>query len=331
MNAQLDSQGRLILGPDGTPPSRAKIQITPDVDDTVGVGLHIKAGSPASNDRAGIRIGDFSIVQDSAQNGVKNLAVVNDSGTKVIELVNSSGVRTLYNGEIMVETAIPLIFPPSFTSGNNGAFTGMSTLPYAYPACYIWLPINSISATLPAAAGWYYAECSSTTAGTIYNNTWDGASTPVAPTTKTAFATTGVGAVTGPTSEVAAINLPIAVADCLENTGLELAFGVSCDNTANAKTIKARMTNVAGAVYLTATTTSLAEADFVGNIRFLKRSGAAMRQRVDGYLIGATAALRSTTGYAAQDISAAWTLAICPAKATATESLVIDWLRLTKR
>lgn len=331
MPIELNNRGNLILGRQGPTTTREKLQITPDDDDTTGIGLKINSTPSPANASAGIQIGNFRLMQDTAGDGTENLAVLNAAGTKVIELVDLNGVRKLYNGEIMVETAIPLIFPPSFTSGNNGAFSAMNTLPYAYPACYIWLPINSISATLPAAAGWYYAECSSTTAGTIYNNTWDGASTPTAPTTKTAFVTTGVGAVTGPTTVVAAINLPIAVLDCLENTKLEVKFGISCTNSANAKSVTARMTNAAGTAFLTANPASLAECDFIGNIRFLKRSGAAMRQRCDGYQVGSTAVLRSTTAYQTEDISAAWTLAICPAKATATEALVIDWLRLIKK
>lgn len=94
-------------------------------------------------------------------------------------------------------TSIPLILPSSGTIGNNGALSAITALPLQYAACYMYFPSNAIAAGV--AAGMYYVVMSSTTAGTIYNNTYT-SGTPVIPASPTAFATTGPGAYTQTTA-----------------------------------------------------------------------------------------------------------------------------------
>lgn len=117
-------------------------------------------------------------------------------------------------------STIPIILPSSGSFANNGALTLTTALDIAYPACYMYFPANAIFAG--SAAGFYYAEMSSASAATVYNNALSGAF-PTAPTSKTAFSTTGPGAYTQTTnSDIAALTVTLP-AGCLGVTG-----GVEC-------------------------------------------------------------------------------------------------------
>ena len=95
--------------------------------------------------------------------------------------------------DVIAQFGLPLILPSSGSIGNNGALTAITALPDVYASCYMYFPADAIE--VGSAAGMYYVEMSSTTAGTIYNNTYDGG-TPSIPDTPTAFVTTGPGAYT---------------------------------------------------------------------------------------------------------------------------------------
>ena len=92
-------------------------------------------------------------------------------------------------------SSIPMILPSSGSIGNNGALTLATALPNIYTNCYMYFPANAISAG--SASGFYYVVMTSTTVGTIYNNTYTVSSgIATAPTTPTAFVTVGSGAYT---------------------------------------------------------------------------------------------------------------------------------------
>lgn len=93
----------------------------------------------------------------------------------------------------LLSNGIPFVIPSSGTMGNNGALSGITAVPVAYPSAYVYLPANAIQAG--SAAGWYYAVFSSTTAATIYNNPYT-SGVPTIPGSPTAFASTGPGAYT---------------------------------------------------------------------------------------------------------------------------------------
>lgn len=99
------------------------------------------------------------------------------------------------------QSRIPFVVPSSGTMGNNGALSGITALATAYPNAYCYFPSGAISAG--SAAGWYYATFSSTTAATIFNNTYS-SGTPSIPASPTSFATTGPGAYTQTTSSFVA-------------------------------------------------------------------------------------------------------------------------------
>lgn len=102
-----------------------------------------------------------------------------------------NGVASL--PQILGQSRIPFVLPSSGSMGNNGALSGITAAAAIYPNAYVYMPANAIFTG--SAAGWYYAVFSSTTAATLYNNTYT-SGTPAIPGSPTAFVTTGPGAYT---------------------------------------------------------------------------------------------------------------------------------------
>lgn len=97
----------------------------------------------------------------------------------------------------LFSNGIAMIVPSSGSIADNGALTLTTALPNAYANCYMYFPADAIEAG--SAAGLYYVQMSSTTAGTIFNNTYT-SGRPTIPASPTAFATTGSGAYTQTTA-----------------------------------------------------------------------------------------------------------------------------------
>src|SRR5437667_3823845 len=65
----------------------------------------------------------------------------------------------------LAAAAIKMVVAPTGTMANNGAITLGTALPSTYANCYLLLPAGAIAAG--SAAGWYFAQMSSTTAGVV--------------------------------------------------------------------------------------------------------------------------------------------------------------------
>lgn len=116
------------------------------------------------------------------------------NGTNFVSsAIQSSDLRSSGGSIAIGQSHIPFVFPSSGTMGNNGALSGITALPTTYSHAYVYMPANAIEAG--SSAGWYYAIFSSTTAATLYNNTYT-SGTPSIPGSPTAFVTTGPGAYT---------------------------------------------------------------------------------------------------------------------------------------
>lgn len=138
------------------------------------------------------------------------------------------------------QSAVPFIMPSSGSMGNNGALTMTTALPNAYlGGGFIYLPANAIS--VGSAAGWYWYVGTTTTTGTVYNNTYT--SGPVKqsiPSTPTAFVTTGPGAYTQSTSVTADFDGPkitVPANSIGANGSLELYSLFTVPNNANTKPV----------------------------------------------------------------------------------------------
>lgn len=73
---------------------------------------------------------------------------------------------------VLLQSAIPFVVSSSCTMANNGAVSVCAAMPYTIGASYSYWPANAICTA--NTAGWYWTVWSSTTAGTIYNNTYPG-------------------------------------------------------------------------------------------------------------------------------------------------------------
>ena len=168
------------------------------------------------------------------------------------------GITTLSSGGIgfapqipvtLFSSGVPFLIPPgdgganglAFTGGGGGAFTlSAAILSFSFNVlsdCYIWLPANAGGSG--CAAGWYYAQFSSDTAGIVYGNTYT-SGVPIIPPLPIAFAGAPSGRITTTTAEITAqsINLP---ARAMGNNGtLEWWPRLIGTNSANFKQARLR-------------------------------------------------------------------------------------------
>jgi hypothetical protein len=151
------------------------------------------------------------------------------------------------------QNGIPMILPSSGSMADNGAVTLTTALPATYSSCYVYLPANAISAG--SAAGLYYAVMSSTTVGTVYNNTYTGGEATI-PTSPTAFATTGPGAFAQTTAADITLLTWTLAGGALSKTGSLFAFPLWAINSSGNQKIIRQKINTVDANVLGFTTTA---------------------------------------------------------------------------
>lgn len=133
---------------------------------------------------------------------------------------------------VLAQSGVPCLYA-SATMGNNGSVTGIPALNYTqFPIdAYIWMPVGAIAAGVPAVAGLYYCQITSTTAATVFNNPLD-ATEPYIPDVPTAFSTTGPGAFSVPVS-LTGLSIPIPASVMgLGSIDIECMIGID-NNTTN--------------------------------------------------------------------------------------------------
>ena len=137
------------------------------------------------------------------------------------------------------QSHLPFVLVSSGTMGNNGALSGVTAVATAYPNAYVHLPAGAIATG--STAGWYYAVFSSTTAATVYNNTYSTSTcgTPAIPGSPTAFSTTGPGSFTQTTaSHITAYCLAIAGNTIGANGEVRASLAITNNNSGNSKQIQ---------------------------------------------------------------------------------------------
>jgi hypothetical protein len=124
-----------------------------------------------------------------------------DNNGGVVLLISDGSVwKGLSHGSISIaKGGVPIGIPSSGTIGNNGALSGVTAFDRTISECYLYFPANAVYSG--SAAGFYYVVMSSTTAGTIYADTYVPGNIPVIPGSPTAISATGPGAYTGVTTE----------------------------------------------------------------------------------------------------------------------------------
>lgn len=218
------SDGSVSIGTDAA--KRAANNL--DYTDTVSIGRNC-ATSGAADASNSIYIGANITVGGPDEIKIGGLAheSVNIGKYDIQEIARTS---------VNVQFGTPSGIAPTGAMGNNGALTLGTALPAVYSGIYLYFPANAIFAG--SAAGSYWCEMTSTTAGTVYNNLLAGI--PAWVNFPTQFVSTGPGAYTGEAGSVtlATYTLP---ADSLGPTGRLINSALFELEGINAKTISCKI------------------------------------------------------------------------------------------
>ena len=165
---------------------------------------------------------------------------------------------------ILSQGGVAIGVPSSGTMGNNGALSALTALPTTYSGgIYLYFPANAIAAGV--AAGLYYCIMSSTTAGTVYNNTYT-SGVPTAPASPTAFSTTGPGAYTQTTGvDITLRSDPILGGTMGPNGSIRAIPLFVYNNTVGNKTHGVKLSTAYFAFVVTTTSVSIQYNVLIGN------------------------------------------------------------------
>lgn len=150
----------------------------------------------------------------------------------------SNGTALIHEAPIVLQqSAIPIILPSSGTLGNNGALTLTTALPMIFSdGCYMYFPAGAIYSG--STAGLYYVDMSTTTAGTIYNNTYLGGVASI-PSSPALFSSTGPGLYTQTTGTDITVSSVTVLGGLMGINGVLRIVGHNfCSNSANNKANK---------------------------------------------------------------------------------------------
>ena len=175
------------------------------------------------------------ISEDQVNQNIKRFRPVslNDNLIDNLSSGESSFVDNLFTKNI------PVGRPSSGSIADNGALTLTTALQTTYSqGAYMYFPANAIVSG--SAAGLYWTVMSSTTLGTIYNNTYT-SGTPIEPTTLVPFVTTGPGAFTQTTAEIDLIQTTILGGSIGKNGNISITLQATYNNSAGSKSIKAKL------------------------------------------------------------------------------------------
>lgn len=181
--------------------------------------------------------------------------------------------------------------PSSGSIANNGALTLTTALQTTYSqGAYMYFPANSIAAGV--AAGLYWVVMSSTTLGTIYNNTYT-SGTPTAPTSLTPFVTTGPGAYTQTVGEVTLLLGTMPGGSMGKNGVLEVGLLALCNNSAGTKSVSFKIDSV---TYLTSTLSTVQYSWIIRSVMNCNSEAIQVSQSLGAstYVSSASAPIRST-------------------------------------
>lgn len=245
-------------------------------------------------------------------------AGVTISGTQTAgELYKNNTTDTLvpavigqdYAAPPVINTAIPLILPPTGTIDNtSGSITLGTALNNTYTSAYMAFDLGQLYTNSPA--GWYYFVGSSTTAGVVYSDTYSGVGNPTIPASPTPL-TTVAGAFTGTTAEWTEHTITIPAGYMGSNGKVTWDRTPTFNNTANNKTSRIR---VNGTIVHALQSASTAYAWMQGVWQNIKPNVQTT--------IGRTGATSASQGVYTIDTASAVTVTVTMQKATATDYVV---------
>ncbi len=175
--------------------------------------------------------------------------------------------------QVIGQGGVPIYILPTGTVAANGAIT-LGTALLVTESGGLWGYLPAGAAFAGSAAGFYWIVMSSTTVGTIYNNTYTpGVDDGHVPATPVPIVAAGPGAYTGVTTEVTAVSATLPGGSMGPNGSVTHRIGTMNNSSAGAKSVllKWGTTTVSGAGSVTTST-------FKGIVSTVTNRGAANSQ-----------------------------------------------------
>lgn len=222
---------------------------------------------------------------------------------------------------ILMQGGLTVGIPSSGSIGNNGALSGIAALDATYSGgIYLYFPANAIFAG--SAAGLYYCVMSSTTAGTIYNNTYTGG-VPTAPASPTPFASTGPGAYTQTTGEITLSTQTVPGGIMGINGALRVNAKIPVSASVNAKTVNVKLSTT---TLLNGTTSTGTVNHFRFQHGLISNLGSASRQMGEpgGAFGGANGVNSGGSTFGAVNTAADQSLTVTGTLGAATEYILLE-------
>jgi hypothetical protein len=175
--------------------------------------------------------------------------------------VRPDGVAVPYRRVLLLSGAV-LMLPSSGSVAANGALTLTTALPATYPNAWMYFPAGAVFAG--SAAGMYFVQMSSTTAGTIFANTYSSGA-PTYALTPTPIVAAGPGSYTQTTAaNIVLLSVSIPAGSMGPNGSIRVEkMGVAAGS--GSKNIQTEMAGSSFASYSATTQTSFRVIDWIQN------------------------------------------------------------------
>lgn len=183
----------------------------------------------------------FANRPSAAAAGSGGQVTISDLGPIGAQLVSDGTDYHPMNGSALLGLfSVPVGIACDGTVGANGALTLGTATPVNFSTYQgIWLYLPAGAAYVGSAAGFYWCVMSSTTAGTIYNNTYTpGVDSGAPPSSPTAIAASGPGAYTGVTTEVTAFSVTVPGGLMCRTSHLQINGWSANNNSGGTKTVR---------------------------------------------------------------------------------------------
>ncbi len=250
----------------------------------LGVGLIVALATIPASAQQGATGTYWQCVPPSTSNPNGGYCPVNTTYPLPVTLVGT----VLGTVQQIANSNIPLIMSSTCTMGDNGAISVCTALPGTYTASYTYWPLNTIctGGTGGNVAGWYYTVWSSTTAGTIYRNTYS-SGTPLIPASPTAFSCTAGTGVQGTGADITAFSytIPAGTINGI-NDSIWFSPSYSINSSGNNKILKSKIGTTPTVLRNVTLTTNATQNDLFG----ISNSGSSQVQVSSNSISGAVGA-----------------------------------------
>ena len=222
----------------------AQVQATQDNSNWTTIAqVYITAASltgsvPVAIPYLGLRVNVVSIAGGSASATLVEGAVPLSTPANGVTIMASPQLTGVPQpGPSLIRIGVPVVLPSTGSVGANGALTLNTALQTTLANCWMYFPAGK--AYSGSAAGFYFVQMSSTTAGVVYDNVLV-SGIPYIPTSPTPIVDAGPGAFT-PTNTIDLVKIPILGGSMGPSGALRYTSSWMMPNNANSKSSAAKL------------------------------------------------------------------------------------------